>query len=324
MARISVVVPIYNEETCLRELYRRLTEVDESIDDDIECLFVDDGSSDRSREIIRELAETDERVRYIFLSRNFGAEAALTAGIDHADGDAVVLIDADLQDPPEVIPEMIGLWRKGNDIVYAQRRSRKGERFSKRFSAWLFYRIIRHLSGVNIPVDTGYFRLMDRRVVLEVRRCREIHRFVRGLVAWTGFRQTALRYDRDERHAGETKFTPIKMTVLAMDAVLGFSGLPLRISVVLGLLACLFSVFIFAGLLIARIWQGAPMSGYALLASAVFLLGGVQLLMLGVLGEYIDRIYRQEQGRPIYIAAEKSSALPEGPEGAASVGGTTR
>jgi len=308
MPLISVVIPVYNEEHCLNQLFERLIKL-EAGEDTYEFIFVDDGSTDTSREIIRDLAEKHKQVKYLFFSRNFGHEAATTAGLDNTTGDAVVIIDADLQDPPELIPAMIEKWREGNKIVYAQRRTRKGESIHKKFSSWLFYRTIRKLCDVDIPIDTGDFRLMDKRVVEEFRRCREQNRFVRGLVAWTGFRQIAVPYDRDERYAGETKYNWAKLFMLALDATLGFSNLPLRIGILAGFLVCTISFIMIGVIVIKKIFYDIAVPGYALMVTGMFFLGGVQLFIMGLIGEYIGRIYRQAQERPLYIIAHKSSSL---------------
>ncbi|HUW56757.1 MAG TPA: glycosyltransferase family 2 protein [Planctomycetota bacterium] len=310
MSRITVVIPVYNEEACLEALFERLQRLNEGQPDDYDFLFVDDGSRDNSREIIRSLAQGHPAVRYLFFSRNFGHEMATTAGLDHADGDAVVIIDADLQDPPEVIPRLVERWREGNEVVYAKRKTRKGENVLKRFTAWLFYRLINKLSDVPIPADTGDFRLMDRQVVEGFRRCRERNRFVRGLVSWTGFRQTAVEYERDARAGGETKYGFFKLLRLTFDAVTGFSSVPLRIGVMLGLVVCVVAFIQAVRIFVEKMFWGIPIEGYALLATGIFFLGGVQLLVIGLLGEYIGRIYTQVQERPLYIVREKSDVLP--------------
>jgi len=306
MALISVVVPVYNEEECLESLFERLDKLQAGCEDSFGFVFVDDGSRDRSLEIIRGLAGAHDNVSYVSFSRNFGHEVATTAGLDYADGDAVVIIDADLQDPPEVIPELIAKWREGFQVVYAQRRVRRGETWFKRISAWMFYRFMGALCNVEIPPDTGDFRLMDRRVILEVRRCREHSRFIRGLVSWVGFKQAGVLYDRDERHGGETKYGVLKLILLALDAVIGFSHVPLRWGSYLGMLVCLFSILMAVYIVAKKLIWGIEIPGYALMTTGVFFLGGTQLLMLGLLGEYVGRIYRESQQRPLYIVAEQS------------------
>ncbi|MCF7957050.1 MAG: glycosyltransferase family 2 protein [Phycisphaerae bacterium] len=297
MSLITVVIPVYNEESCLLDLHARLFQLEKSSSEQYEYLFVDDGSTDTSREIIQKLADEHENVKYLFFTRNFGHEAATTAGLDRADGDAVILIDADLQDPPEVIPELIEKWRQGYKIVYAQRRTRKEEPASRRFSAWVFYRIMQRIAKIDIPIDTGDFRLMDKVVVEQFRRFREHARFVRGLVAWTGFKEVAVPYDRDERFAGQTKYNFGKLFLLAIDAITGFSNVPLRLAALIGLVVAATS---FIAAIIITI------EGQNLQTAGIFFIGATQLLILSLLGEYTTRIHRQSQHRPLYIVAEKN------------------
>ncbi|MBI9016398.1 MAG: glycosyltransferase family 2 protein [Phycisphaerae bacterium] len=316
MPLISVIISVYNESLCLEALYERLAKLKISVNDHkFEFIFVDDGSKDDSREIIRKLAKTDSDVKYVFFSRNFGHEMAMTAGLDHAKGDAIVLIDADLQDPPEVIIDMIGKWKQGFEIVYARRTVRKGETILKRFTSWAFYRLIRWLSKVDIPADTGDFRLMDRCVADQILRCRERNRFFRGLIAWAGFKQCPVFYDRDERLAGETKYSFFKLVKLAFDAVLSFSDAPLRLGVTLGGIVCLISFIIGISVIIQKLVYDIKVQGYALLITAITFLGGIQLLVIGMIGEYIGRIFTESQGRPLYICKEKSDSLPAEVEG---------
>jgi glycosyltransferase involved in cell wall biosynthesis len=302
--RLSVIVPLLNEEDNLRPLHQRLSEAISRIGCDAQLIFIDDGSRDRSAEVITELAKADPRVQGILFSRNFGHEAASTAGFDLADGDAVVLMDADLQDPPEMVEQMVALWREGNHIVYARRARRRGESAFKRFTSWLFYRVLQWLSDVEIPRDVGDFRLVDRRVVEAVRRCREQDRFMRGLVAWTGFKSTAIEYDRPERAGGETKYNTLKLLWLSLDAAVGFSVLPLRLASAFGFLVMFGSLIMVAILISQKLLQRIDIPGYALQTAGLFFLGGVQMLLLGVLGEYVGRIYRQVQARPIYVVRE--------------------
>jgi glycosyltransferase involved in cell wall biosynthesis len=324
MGTISIVIPVYNESACLNALYDRLRKVEQDARVGFEYLFIDDGSQDGSREIIRRLAAGNPNVRYLFLSRNFGHEAATTAGLDHCSGDATIIIDSDLQDPPELIPELIAKWKEGYQVVYARRILRRGETFFKRTTSWLFYRILRGLSMVDIPADTGDFRLIDRSVVHQFRRCREQNRFVRGLVAWTGFRQTAVPYERDHRYAGQTKYSPLKLAGLAFDVMLGFSNLPLRLGILMGLLVCSICFGLIGIILIQKLFFGIPIPGYALLVTGVFFLGGIQLLITGLMAEYVGRIYQQVQARPLYIAAEKSPDLPSRETGWAESGAATK
>ncbi|HZZ41777.1 MAG TPA: glycosyltransferase family 2 protein [Tepidisphaeraceae bacterium] len=305
MMRLSVVVPLLNEEGNLRELHARLTEVLGGLAEEHRLIFVDDGSTDGSVGVLREIAQGDGRVTVIRLSRNFGHEAASTAGLDFADGDAVVLMDADLQDPPEVIGEMVKKWREGFEIVYAHRRKREGETWFKRSTSWGFYRLLNLISDVSIPMDTGDFRLVDARVVGALRECRERDRFVRGLVAWTGFRAAAIEYDRPARKAGKTKYNPVKLLILSLDAAVGFSTKPLRLATAIGFLTMIFSLVETASIITQKLVWGIKIQGYALQTSGLFFLGGVQMLLLGILGEYLGRIYRQTQGRPLYVVAER-------------------
>lgn len=312
---ISVVVPLLNEDGSLRELYRRLDAALTPVAA-WEVVFVDDGSTDESIKIIRELSESDPRVRGLQLSRNFGHEPASTAGLDAARGQAVVLMDADLQDPPELIVELFAKWQEGFEIIYATRKKREGESLFKRATSALFYRMINWLSETEIPLDTGDFRLIDRRVLEALKQCREVDRFVRGLVSWTGFKSTAVLYDRPARFAGVTKYNPVKLLLLALDAVVGYSIIPLRFASWLGFGVTAFTIVLSLVIISQRLFFPAvPMfPGQALLTAGVFFLGGVQLLVLGILGEYMGRTYRQVQGRPIYIVSRSfgvdTSAAP--------------
>ncbi len=303
---LSVVVPCYDEGLNVAPLVARLTAVLEPIDPHFEVILVDDGSRDGTREAMREAHAADRRVRWIGFSRNFGHEAATTAGIESARGDAVVLIDADLQDPPEVIADLVEKWREGYPIVYARRERRDGETWFKRVAAAGFYRVLSRTTSVPIPVDTGDFRLMARPVVDAFLQMKERSRFVRGMVAWTGFRSAEVRYRRHARNAGETKYDTWKLVLLALDAITGFSVIPLRIASVVGLG---FTGLSFLGALVVtvqRLFLGLAIPGYAFLVVGMFLLGGVQLLMLGIIGEYVGRIYLELQARPLYIVAERS------------------
>ena len=294
---LSVVVPLLNEKNNLLELHRRLTAVTEKLGCEREIILVDDGSIDGSDKVIRDLVAHDPTVTGLRLSRNFGHEAASTAGMDAARGDVTVLMDADLQDPPELIEQMFQLWKQGNQIVYAVRRRRPGESRLKLSAAWLFYRALNFLSEVSIPLDVGDFRLMDARVLQSLRECREQDRFVRGLVAWTGFRSAAIEYDRPPRSSGKTHYGLLKLFFLSLDAFFGFSISPLRLASAAGILVMLLSI-------VASI--AAPASAF--FTCGLFFLGGVQLLCTGILGEYIGRIYRQAQHRPLYLIAEEIAA----------------
>ena len=304
--RLSIVIPLLNEEANLALLHERLCAVMDKLGCQRQIIFVDDGSTDQSARIIGDLAGKDSTVTGIEFSRNFGHEAASTAGLDHADGDAVVLMDADLQDPPELIEQLVARWREGFDVVYAIRRDREGESLFKRCTAWAFYRILNLMSEVEIPRDTGDYRLMDRRVVAGLKQCRERARFIRGLVAWTGFKTSAVEYDRPSRHGGQTKYNPLKLLLLSLDAAVGYSILPLRLATALGFTVTLVSLVLACIIIVQKLFMEIQIQGYALLASGLFFLGGVQMLLLGVLGEYIGRIYRESQARPLYIIRKRS------------------
>jgi glycosyltransferase involved in cell wall biosynthesis len=301
----SIIAPIYNESQTIHELHRRISEVMESTKDDWELVLVDDGSTDGSSDIIRTIASQDNRVRPVIFARNFGHQLAVTAGLDYSRGQAVVIIDADLQDPPEVILDLIAKWSEGYEVVYAIRAEREGESWFKLLTAATFYRIIYKITDVKIPMDTGDFRLLDRKVVNVMKSMRERHRFLRGMSVWVGFKQTGVEYRRAARYAGETKYPFRKMFKFAWDAVTSFSYLPLQVATYLG--------FFFAGLSILAIPVVVGMrisgsqeafAGQATTLIAVLLLGGVQLISLGILGEYIGRLYDEAKGRPLYIVTE--------------------
>jgi polyisoprenyl-phosphate glycosyltransferase len=299
---VSVIVPCYNEEQVILETHRHLVATLEGLDDlDFEIIYVDDGSSDATGDILREVQVGDSRVRVVRLSRNFGHQLAVSAGLEHAAGDAAVIIDADLQDPPEVIPEMIARWRDGYHVVYGLRTDRPGETAFKLWTAKLFYRFINRLSKVKIPPDVGDFRLMDRRVVDVLVAMPERDRFLRGMVSWIGFRQIAVMYSRAERRAGESKYPLLKMLQFAADGVISFSFTPLRLAVWVGF----FSIGLaFAGILYAlviRLYTNDWVRGWASIFTAVLFLGGAQLITLGIIGEYIGRIYAEVKRRPIYV-----------------------
>ncbi|MEW5877061.1 MAG: glycosyltransferase family 2 protein [Acidobacteriota bacterium] len=308
---LSVVVPVFNEEENLPELYRRLTAVLGTAASSWEILFVDDGSRDRSWEIIRGLAENDPRVRGLRFSRNFGHQMAFAAGLDHARGQAVVIMDADLQDPPELIPQLLAKHREGYEVVYAVRTARHGETFFKRLTAKLFYRLLARITSVHIPLDTGDFRLMGRRAVEAFRRLPERHRFTRGLVAWLGFPQTGVPYERAPRHAGTTKYPLRKMLRLALDAITSFSHVPLQLATWLGFIVSGFAFF-YILVVIALKFAGISWPGYTSIMAAILFLGGVQLVMVGLLGEYVGRIYDEVKHRPLYLVAEEAGFREQG------------
>jgi len=301
---LSVVAPCFNEEGVLHELYRRISQVLDSSGESWELVLVNDGSRDRTPEIMRELHVQDERVKVVDFARNFGHQIAVTAGMDYARGDAVVLIDADLQDPPELILEMLTKWRAGYEVVYAIRAERKGETWFKEFTAKAFYRIIYKITDIEIPMDTGDFRLMDRKVVDALKTMHEKHRFMRGMSVWVGFRQTGVKYVRAERYAGETKYPLKKMLKFAMDGITSFSYFPLQLATYIGFVAALLAVFGIIVTIILRLSGSHAFLGQATTLVSVLFLGGVQLICLGILGEYLGRIYDEVKGRPLYIVRE--------------------
>ena len=300
---LSIVVPMLNEEENIQELHRRIGATLDPCDVRWELIFVDDGSTDNSETILRELHAHDLRVRVLFLSRNFGHEAACTAGLDAAEGDAIVLMDADLQDPPEMLPAMIERWKQGFDIVSGKRTSRAGEGIAKRVSAWMFYRIMRKLVRWEFPQDIGNFRLMDRAVVHAFRKFPERNRFVRALTAWTGFRQTTVEFDRARRHAGTTKYNAIRVLGLALTSVTGFSNLPLRIGLYIGILMGIGALATTIALAAYTV-SGGIVPYWAYVLTSVWFIGGIQCMLIGMIGEYVGRVYTETRGRPIYIVRE--------------------
>ena len=303
---LSVVAPCFNEEAVLRETHRRLVATLEAVPDlDFELVYIDDGSRDATLNVLRELQHADARVRVLALSRNFGQQMAVTAGLAEAAGDAVVVIDADLQDPPEVIPQMLDRWREGADVAYGVRTKREGETRFKRWTASAFYRLLACLTDISIPLDTGDFRLMDRTVVNAFLAMPERDRFVRGMVAWLGFRQEPVPYRRAARVAGETGWPLRNMLRLATDGLVSFSLLPLRLATWLGLLAAGLALSGIVYALVLRLCTAVWVSGWTSLLIAVLFLGGVQLLMLGLLGEYVGRIYGEVKHRPLYLVEER-------------------
>lgn len=302
--RYSIVAPCYNEEQSLPELYRRIKEVMDQTNDSWELVLINDGSADRTAELMRELHAADSRVHFIDFARNFGHQIAVTAGMDYAQGEAVVLIDADLQDPPELILEMIEKWKAGYHVVYAVRKERKGESWFKLFTAKAFYRLIYRITEVEIPMDTGDFRLMDRKVVDAMKSMTERHRFIRGMTSWVGFRQTGVQYVREERFAGETKYPLRKMMKFAMNAITGFSYLPLQMATYLGFTIAGLSAIGVIAVIIARLSGSQAFFGQATTLIMVLFLGGVQLISLGIIGEYLGRIYDEVKNRPMYVVNE--------------------
>jgi polyisoprenyl-phosphate glycosyltransferase len=300
----SIVAPIFNELENLPELYRRVREVMDSTGETWELVLVDDGSSDGSTEAICELGKEDKRVRPVIFARNFGHQIAITAGWDYARGDAVVIIDADLQDPPEVILEMAKKWKQGYEVVYAVRVEREGESWFKIWTASLFYRLIYRITDVKIPLDTGDFRLMDRKVVNVLKQMRERHRFPRGMSAWVGFKQIGVEYKRAARIAGETKYPFRKMFRLALNAITSFSYFPLQVATFFGFASAGIAILAIPPVVYLRMTGSQAFFGQATTLIAVLFLGGVQLISLGVLGEYIGRLYDEAKGRPLYIVRE--------------------
>jgi len=302
---LSIVIPCYNEEEVIAETINRLLSVcDAGKGCNFELIFVDDGSRDRTRELLRTFAEKDSRIRIIGFARNFGHQIAVTAGIDAARGDAVVLIDADLQDPPEVIPDMISKWREGFDVVYGIRTERAGESRFKLTTARTFYRVLNKLSDVPIPLDTGDFRLLSRAVADALRAMPERDRFLRGMVSWAGFRQTALPYKRSGRFAGKSKYPLRKMLHFAIDGILSFSTKPLQMSIGLGMIAATIALIGIIYAIALRLFTNIWVEGWTALMIAVLFLGGAQLLCVGILGEYIGRIYNEMKKRPMYVTDE--------------------
>ncbi len=317
---LSVVVPVFNEEAIIHELHSRLTSALSAIGEPYEIIFINDGSRDRSLELMREVAASDSRVRVLDLSRNFGHQIAITAGMDYSRGQAIVIIDADLQDPPEVIAKLVARWREGFQVVFAVREHRMGETFFKKLTAAAFYRIIRRITNVDIPVDTGDFRLMDRSVVDSLKRIREKHRFVRGLVSWVGFKQTGITYVRQERFAGETKYPLRKMLKFAFDGITSFSFMPLQMATYLGFGVSALSFLAICWVLVEALVFHETVQGWSSLMVAVLFLGGIQLLTIGLIGEYVGRIYDEVKGRPLYLIREEiGSPAASQPQEQASV-----
>ena len=297
---MSLVIPCYNEEDVLPELRRRLKELVSKYSFPIEVVLIDDGSKDNTWPMIHSYSQEDGFIKAVRLARNFGHQTAITCGLDQTRGEVVVILDADLQDPPELIPEMLQEWSEGYDVVYGQRRKRAGESVSKKFFAFAFYRIFEKIAGLKVPRDTGDFRLMDRRAVDALQSLRERHRFVRGMVSWIGYHQKAVQYDRPERFAGVTKYPFRKSLFLAIDAITSFTYAPLRLASYLGLATSALA-FLYIVVVVALKLVGISFPGYTSIMAAILLLGGVQLTVLGILGEYVGRIFEQGQQRPLYL-----------------------
>jgi glycosyltransferase involved in cell wall biosynthesis len=309
----SIVVPVYNEEDVLPELLERLTQLLEQLDGSAEVVLVDDGSRDRSYELMLEANMRDPRFKVIRLSRNFGHQLAITAGLDVASGSAVVVMDADLQDPPETVLALAERWRQGFDVVFGVRRVRAGERRFKRATAAAFYRLIQRLADVELPTDVGDFRLLDRKAVAAYRVMRESDRYVRGMVSWVGFSQTGVLYDRDERHAGSTKYPLRKMLRFAADGIVSFSNAPLRLALALGFFVS-FASFVYGFVAILLKVTGAfTVPGWTSTIFVTSILGGVQLIVLGIIGEYVGRAYIESKRRPLYIVSSAVGLVPPSP-----------
>ena len=300
----SVIIPVFNEEAVIYESYRRLSGVLAGMKESYELIFVNDGSRDRTAHIIAGFIQTDPQVRLINFTRNFGHMPAITAGMEYAKGEAVIIIDADLQDPPEVLPDMAALWKQGYEVVYGKRKERKGESIFKQWSASCFYRFINSMVPIELPVDTGEFRLMDRKVCDAVNRLGEKHRYIRGLVSWVGFRQVAYEYVRVKRFAGETKYPLRKMMSFAMDAITAFSYKPLKLATSIGLIISLCSFVYMLVILWQRIFTDTTVTGWASTVALILFTQGIVLMILGLMGEYIGRIFEEIKDRPVYIVSE--------------------
>lgn len=298
---ISIVVPAFNEAEVLPAFHARLARVMRHVEDTWEVVFVNDGSRDGTLRILHDLRRVDPHVAIVNLSRNFGKEIAVTAGLDHAHGDAVIVIDADLQDPPELIPDLIAAWRSGFDTVYAQRRRREGESWLKKATAHAFYRLMRRVGNLDMPPDAGDFRLISRRVVAALRQVREHHRFMKGLFAWVGFPSTAVLYDRAPRHAGRTKWNYWKLWNFALEGITSFTVMPLKFATYMGLLIALLAGVYLAQLLVRTVVFGNPVAGYPSLLAVLLFMGGAQFVMLGIIGEYLGRIFNETKRRPLYF-----------------------
>jgi len=313
---LSVIIPIYNEEGNIRRLHERLTAVLNTLHSDYEMIFVNDGSRDRSLELIRELASQFSDIRYIDFSRNFGHQVAVCAGLDYCRGRYVVIIDADLQDPPELIRDMYVKAQEGYEVVYARRRNRAGESFLKKYTARRFYRILSSITSIDIPLDTGDFRMISRSIVDVLKRMPEQQKFLRGQISWAGFRQTYVEYDRDERQAGKTGYTYRKMIRFAMDGITSFSNFPLKLATMLGFAVSFISVFFALYALYSRFISKQYVPGWTSLMLVILFIGGVQLICLGIIGEYISRLSTNVRNRPLYVV--RATNMTEQPAGSAT------
>lgn len=311
MKTVTILIPAYNEQEALGHLFTRLANLaNQQKKYAFEFLFVNDGSKDKTLEIIQDYAEKDPRVSYINLSRNFGKEIAMIAGLDHVTGDATVIIDADLQDPPELIPKMIHFWEEGYDDVYAKRESRDGETWLKKFTSKMYYKSLQKVTHIPIQEDTGDFRLLDRRVVEALKQFRETQRNTKAMFSWVGFHKKEILYNRDPRVAGETSWNYIKLVNLAIDGITSFTTAPLRISTVVGIGVSVLTFIYLVVLIFRTIFFGADIAGYPSMMAVILFLGGVQLLSLGIIGEYIGRIFNETKQRPLYLVEEYHHGKP--------------
>ena len=305
MKTVTILIPAYNEQAVLAPLYKRLTALaNNNKKYNFEFLFINDGSTDNTLSIIKNYAKTDTRISYVNLSRNFGKEPAMLAGFDYTTGDATVIIDADLQDPPELIPKMISYWEDGYDDVYAKRRSREGESWFKKKSSSIFYKLLQKSTNVDIQVDTGDFRLLDKRAINALREIRESQRYTKGMFSWIGFKKKEITYDRDPRAAGETKWNYPKLVNLAIDGITSFTTAPLRIASFVGMIISLIAFFFIIVIIFKTTFFGDPVAGWSSTMAVILFLGGVQLLSIGIIGEYVGRIFNEVKNRPVYFVEE--------------------
>lgn len=304
MIKYSIIVPVFNEELVIAETYKRLTKVMSSLDESYEILFVNDGSRDKTSEIIEQFCKHDRSIKLINFSRNFGHQIAVTAGMEYSKGQAVVIIDADLQDPPEVIVQMIEKWKEGYDVVYGKRLKRHGESVFKKLTAKVFYRFLAKMTTVKMPVDVGDFRLIDRTVCDTMNSFTEKNRYVRGMVSWVGFKQTAVEYVREERFAGETKYPLKKMIKLAGDAILSFSYKPLKMSGLIGIVISALSFLYLIVIIFQKIFTNTTVEGWASILAVILFFNGISLILNGITAEYIGRIYEETKNRPLYIVSD--------------------
>lgn len=309
MKKISILIPAYNEEDVLDALYNRLVKLaKDNYKYDFEFLFVDDGSSDKTMDIIKDFVKQDDRIAYVSLSRNFGKETAMIAGFDHITGDAMVIIDADLQDPPELIPEMIKYWEEGYDDVYARRSVREGETWFKKFTSNMYYRVLQKLTHIPIQVNTGDFRLLDKKCIEALKQIRESQRNTKGMFSWIGFKKKEIIYKRDPRVAGKTKWNYSKLTNLAIDGITSFTTAPLKISTIFGFIISFIAFIFIIVVIIKKLAFGDPVAGYPSIMAVILFLGGVQLFSIGIIGEYVGRIFNETKKRPLYLVGEYHEA----------------